>query len=84
VTEIKYKAHDRVGQLKLSIALQLVPHLPPIPHQDYRLIVVDSLWAFSLRETAEGVTRELGGRADNGLRPYPSLIKVAFMGGQIG
>jgi hypothetical protein len=33
---------------------------------------------------AEGVTTELGGRADNGLRPYPSLIKVAFMGGQIG
>ncbi len=32
----------------------------------------------------EGVTTELGGRADNGLRPYPSLIKAAFMGGQIG
>jgi hypothetical protein len=40
----------------------------------------------NLKDTnkSEGVTRELGGRADNGLRPYPSLIKVAFMGGQIG
>ena len=33
---------------------------------------------------AEGVTRELGGRADNGLRPYTSHIKAAFMGGVTG
>ncbi len=32
---------------------------------------------------AEGVTRELGARADNGLGPYTSLIKTAFMGGII-
>jgi hypothetical protein len=38
----------------------------------------------SLTQPPEGVTTELGGRADNGLRPYPSPIKVAFMGGQIG
>lgn len=35
-------------------------------------------------QLAEGVTRELGGRADNGLRPYTSPIKVAFMGGFTG
>ena len=33
---------------------------------------------------AEGVTRELRGRADNGLRPYTSQIKAAFMGGFTG
>ena len=44
----------------------------------------DKYFASILCETAEGVTRELGGRTDNGLHPYPSLIKVAFMGGQIG
>jgi hypothetical protein len=32
----------------------------------------------------EWVTRELGGRADNGLGSYTSLIKVAFMGGFTG
>ena len=32
----------------------------------------------------EGVTRELGDRADNGLGPYTSLIKAAFMGGFTG
>jgi len=37
-----------------------------------------------LSELAEGVTRELRGRADNGLRPYTSQIKVAFMGGFTG
>jgi hypothetical protein len=34
----KYKADDRVGQLKLSIALELLPNLPPFPCKDYRLI----------------------------------------------
>jgi hypothetical protein len=34
--------------------------------------------------TPEGVTRELGDRADNGLGPYTSLIKAAFMGGFTG
>jgi len=33
---------------------------------------------------SEGVTRELGARADNGLGPYTSLIKTAFMGGFTG
>ncbi len=32
----------------------------------------------------EGVTRELGARADKGLGPYTSLIKAAFMGGFAG
>ena len=32
----------------------------------------------------EGVTRELRGRADNGLRPYTSQIKAAFVGGFTG
>jgi hypothetical protein len=38
----------------------------------------------SLCVDAEGGTRELGGRADNGLRPYTSQIKAAFMGGFTG
>jgi hypothetical protein len=28
----------------------------------------------------EGVTRDLGGRADNGFRPYTSLIRATLMG----
>jgi hypothetical protein len=28
----------------------------------------------------EGVTRDLGSRADNGLGPYTSLIRATFMG----
>jgi hypothetical protein len=39
-------------------------------------------WISNLRP--EGVTRELGGRADNGFRRYTSLIKAAFMGGFTG
>ena len=47
----KYKADDRVGQLKLSIALELLPKLPPIScKKNYRLIVIDPPWEFSLRE----------------------------------
>ena len=46
-----YKADDSVGQLKLSIALHLIPNLPPIPHKEYRLIVADPPWDFHLRET---------------------------------
>jgi len=36
-----YNADDTVGQLKLSISLHLLPNLPPIPHQEYRLILMD-------------------------------------------
>jgi hypothetical protein len=43
-----------------------------------------SLDAELFARLAEGVTRELGGRADNGLGPYTSLIKAAFMGGFTG
>ena len=46
-----YKSDDCVGQLKLSIALHLIPNLPPIPHKEYRLIVADPPWDFHLRET---------------------------------
>ena len=47
-----------------------------LDHQ--RELMVDGIWVWL---TPEGVTRELGGRADNGFRPYTSLIKAAFMGG---
>jgi len=46
-----YKPDDKIGQQKLSIALNLVPNLPPIPLKEYRLIVIDAPWAYSLRET---------------------------------
>ena len=45
--------------------------------------IVNALKGVSSRRS-EGVTRELGGRADNGLGPYTSLIKSAFMGGFTG
>lgn len=46
----KYREEDSVGQLKLSIELQLLPNISPIPCNDYRLIVVDPPWQFFLRE----------------------------------
>jgi len=76
VTKInKYKADDRVGQLKLSIALHLVPDLPPIPHQDYRLIVVDPPWAYSLRETD---------KTHRGRCSYPSMTDEEILKMPIG
>jgi hypothetical protein len=50
---------------------------------------ISSIWNPAANRTgeltiAEGVTRELGDRADNGLGPYTSLIKAAFMGGFTG
>jgi hypothetical protein len=39
------------------------------------------VWYEVLYHPSEGLTGELGGRADNGFCPYTSLIKAAFMGG---
>ena len=38
---MKYQADDKTGQLKLAIALNLIPGLPPIQNIDYKLIVCD-------------------------------------------
>jgi len=49
-----------------------------------RFIAELSLKQIKLRDDPEGVTRELGGRADNGFRLYISQIKAAFIGGFTG
>jgi len=65
-----YKADDSVGQLKLSIALHLIPNLPPIPHNEYRLIVADPPWQFTLRETD---------KTHRGRCSYPSMTEQEIM-----
>jgi len=59
-----YKVHDKIGQLKLSIAINLIPNLPPAPCKDYRLIVADPPWNFHLRETDP---------SHRGRCPYPAM-----------
>ncbi|MEG4302378.1 MT-A70 family methyltransferase [Microcoleus sp. D3_18a_C4] len=61
---MKYQADDKIGQLKLSIALNLIPGLPPIQNIDYRLIVCDPPWNFTLRETDA---------THRGRCPYPAM-----------
>ncbi|AGZ61752.1 MAG: DNA Methyltransferase [Phormidium phage MIS-PhV1A] len=70
-----YKSDDKIGQLKLSIALNLVPNLPPIPCKDYRLIVVDPPWSYSLRETDA---------THRGRCPYPSMSDEQILNLPIG
>jgi N6-adenosine-specific RNA methylase IME4 len=48
---LNYKESDKVGQMKLAIATQLLPHLPPINMGQYSLIVCDPPWNYNLRET---------------------------------
>ena len=62
--ERKYKTEDRIGQLKLSIALELLPGLKPIQENDYRLIVIDPPWNYNLRETDS---------THRGRCPYPNM-----------
>ena len=72
---MKYQADDKTGQLKLSIALSLIPGLPPIKNIDYRLIVVDPPWAYSLRETDA---------SHRGRCPYPSMTDEQILNLPIG
>jgi len=58
-----YKTDDKIGQLKLSIAIN-VPNLPPISCKDYRLIVMDAPWQYQLRETDA---------THRGRCPYPAM-----------
>ena len=60
----QYHPDDKTGQLKLAIALNLIPGLPPIPCKDYRLIVADPPWNFTLRETDA---------SHRGRCPYPAM-----------
>ncbi|MGB7709273.1 MAG: MT-A70 family methyltransferase [Microcoleus sp.] len=69
-----YKSDDQIGQLKLSIALN-VPNLPPIPCKDYRLIVIDPPWSYSLRETDA---------THRGRCPYPSMSNEQILNLPIG
>lgn len=61
---MSYAANDKIGQLKLSVAVNLVPSLPPFPVNDYRLIVADPPWQYQLRETD---------RTHRGRCPYPAM-----------
>ena len=70
-----YKTDDKVGQLKLSIALDLIPGLPPIQNIDYRLIVMDPPWSYSLRETDA---------THRGRCPYPSMSDEQILNLPIG
>jgi len=47
-----YKPDDVVGQLKLSIAINLIPKVRPVPCKDYRIIVLDPPWDFHLQRFA--------------------------------
>jgi N6-adenosine-specific RNA methylase IME4 len=70
-----YKTTDKIGQLKLAIATQLVPGLPPIPNNDYRLIVIDAPWKYTLRETDE---------THRGRCPYPPMTDEQILNLPIG
>lgn len=70
-----YKQNDRVGQLKLSIAQELLPNLPPIPINAYNLIVVDAPWQYNLRETDS---------THRGRCPYPNMTDEAILNLPIG
>jgi len=59
-----YKPNDKVGQLKLAIANELIPKLPPIADGDYSLIVCDPPWSYNLRENDE---------THRGRCPYPNM-----------
>ncbi len=71
---MKYQSDDKIGQLKLSIALN-IPNLPPIPCKDYRLIVVDPPWSYSLRESDA---------THRGRCPYPSMSDEQILSLPIG
>lgn len=72
---MKYQADDKIGQLKLSIALNLIPGLPPIQNIDYKLIVCDPPWNFTLRETDA---------THRGRCPYPSMTDEQILNMPIG
>ena len=72
---MKYQADDKIGQLKLSIAFKLIPGLPPIQNIDYRLIVIDPPWNFTLRETDS---------THRGRCPYPAMSDEQIMNLPIG
>lgn len=59
-----YKAEDNRGQLKLSIATQLLPNTPPLPYGNYSLIACDPPWSYQLRETDP---------SHRGRTPYPNM-----------
>lgn len=59
-----YKTTDKIGQLKMGISTKIIPNLPEIPGNNYRLIVVDPPWAYTLREKDP---------SHRGRCPYPSM-----------
>ncbi|MCC3459780.1 MAG: DNA methyltransferase [Oscillatoriales cyanobacterium] len=72
---MKYKAEDKTGQLKLAIAQELLPNLPPISINTYSLIVVDPPWQYNLRETDA---------THRGRCPYPAMSDEQILNLPIG
>lgn len=72
---LKYKESDKVGQLKLAIATQLLPNLPQINMGQYSLIVCDPPWSYNLRETD---------KSHRGRCPYPSMSDQQILDMPIG
>lgn len=70
-----YKIDDARGQIKMAIAQQLLPELPPVPANNYRLIVCDPPWQYSLRET--DITHR-------NRTPYPNMSFTALANMPIG
>jgi N6-adenosine-specific RNA methylase IME4 len=75
MANMKYHPDDKIGQLKLSIALDLIPGLPPIQNIDYKLIVMDPPWQYNLRETDA---------THRGRCPYPSMSDEHILNLPIG
>lgn len=71
----EYKKNDKIGQLKLAIAFELLPNLPPIQEGDYSLIVCDPPWQYELRENDS---------SHRGRCPYPSMNDDAILNMPVG
>lgn len=70
-----YQAHDTRGQLKLDIAVRLIPNTPPLPPGNYSLIACDPPWQYSLRETDA---------THRGRTPYPNMSDEIILNLDIG
>lgn len=71
---MKYATNDKIGQLKLSISFN-IPGLPPIPVNNYQLIVADPPWQYQLRETD---------RTHRGRCPYPAMSDQEILALPVG
>ncbi len=69
---VRYRREDKRGRLKTSIT---TTGLPPIPQNNYSLIVVDPPWTYSLRESE---------RTHRNRTPYPNMSDADILNLPIG